>query len=350
MTCKLLFLLFFFFNAIISIKLSSKALERVTNTIRVMLSLDKEFSISSYYFEFPKYELQVLKSSNLIVLNPNEILVTQDENDTSKFIAHNITTEQLLFCKLNYLNQDNKFNFDFAIEMHYSQIIFKSNESDLKSNYLFLDDLKNDFYKIEPVSGIANLDYFKLLNKGIKAKYKYNNEKIEINNMYETISEKSFIFFSKKIKLIGDSFNLLTYDLFNILNSLKLTNISCSENTIKNYNVVYIYFTDIKTVIEYLNAKTLNRGLLIDEIEFTGYYKSNLFKNEVSFSCFTSYNKGSVLYPNYFYINIDKDGIKGDAFIEHPEQKDAIYNAIENDVISYLNDVILKNYYNSFSN
>ena len=348
MKCKLFFLLFLSFNIIISISLNSKdskALERISNTIKLILSLDIKIRITKFLIEYPKYILYGRRLSGLIILNPNEILVTQDENNKSKFTAHNITTEQILFCKLNYINTYDLLEYDFVIEIHYSKIIFL-----LINDYLILEYMIIDSYKVEPVNGMANLDYFKLLNEGTKGKYKdYDDEIFEINNLHKTLAEKSKKFFSLKIKEIRKIFNLLTYDLYNILNSSISVNISCSEDIIKNYNVTYIYFSNIKTNLNNLHFKSPS-SLWVDKIEFIGYYKSNLFENITDFSFILDYESNCVLSPYSFNLTIDRDKIKGDIFKNHPEQIDAIYNAIKNDFISiYLKNVVNK-YYNSFSN
>ena len=351
MTRKLFFILFVSFNIKILSNLypkDSKELERITNTIRLILSLDKEVTTTSFSIEYPKYILYVIRFSNLVIFNPNEILVTQDENDPSQFIAHNVTTEQILLCKLSYLSTANLFDYNFNVEMHYSKIIFTLNSS--YGIHLFLQNFTLDSYKIEPTSGISNLDYFKLLNKGAKAKYKYNDKTFEINSLYETLSEKSMEFFNIKIKKVGKKFNLLTYDLYNILNNSLPANISCSENTVKNYNISYIYFSNIKTYLEYLDAESHSNGLLIYDIEFTGYYKSNLFENVINFSILSDYERASALYPKQLYLNLDKKTIKGDIFDKYTEQVDAIYNAIDSDYLSSYLKVIVKNYFDSFSN
>ena len=302
MPLSIIFSLFFcLLIKFITAKESEIELEKIKN---VTLSMFEIYTNDSISFSL-RYKNTMLKFINFSYFDllSNDMNFIQDDKDTSKYILKNIT---IFFISQIQLNNFTTTKIDFLFEVSFDKILFQN-----KTNFLKILDATPSSVYISQNSQIGQLSFFNQFNKLENAIFfDENGKKFENINIISTFLNLSKTLIIKKISNVQKHFNLLTYDLDQILNKIIGNSYICPSHYSDIYYISSIYISNIDIPFEYIY---FDEGqLIIDRMNVSGSYYSKILEERfVSFSFYND-DKDNIFFEKEFYSLID---IKSDKLI-----------------------------------
>ena len=252
-----------------------------------------------------RYKNTILKFINFSYFDllSNDMNIFQDDRDSSKYILKNIT---IFFISQIQLNNFTTTKIDFLFEVSFDKILFQN-----KTNFLKILDATPSSVYISQNSQIGQLSFFNQFNKLENATFfDENGKKFENINIISTFLNLSKTLIIKKISNVQKHFNLLTYDLDQILNKIIGNSYICPSHYSDIYYISSIYISNIDIPFEYIY---FDEGrLIIDRMNVSGSYYSKILEERfVSFSFYND-DKDNIFFQKEFYSLID---IKSDKLI-----------------------------------
>ena len=279
-------------------------LEKIKNVTISMIEINTNDSIS---FSL-RYKNTILKFINFSYFDllSNNINIIQDINSSSKYILKNAT---ILFKSEIQLNDFKTSKIDFLFEVYFDEFVFQNKKNFLK----ILDATPNSLY-ISQNSQIGQLSFFNQFNKLENASFFDENGKILGDvNVFSTFLNLSKSLIITKITNVQKSFNLLTYDLDQILNNIIGNNYICPKHYTDIYGISSIYISNIEIPLEYLY---FDEGqLIIDRMNVSGSYYSRIYEGSfVTFNFYNDENDNIFFEKEFFYlinVQVNKLNYKG---------------------------------------
>ena len=302
MPLSIIFSLFFcLLIKFITAKESEIELEKIKN---VTISMFEIYTNDSISFSL-RYKITILKFFNFAYFDllSNDMNIFQDDRDSSKYILKNIT---IFFISQIQLNNFTTTKIDCLFEVNFDTFIFQN-----KTNFLKILDATPSSVYISQNSQIGQLSFFNQFNKLENATFfDENGKKFENINIISTFLNLSKTLIIKKISNVQKHFNLLTYDLDQILNKIIGNSYICPSHYSDIYYISSIYISNIDIPFEYIY---FDEGqLIIDRMNVSGSYYSKIFEERfVSFSFYND-DKDNIFFEKEFYSLID---IKSDKLI-----------------------------------
>ena len=285
------------------------------NYISTLISGDKEqiklLLAPSYIKKYNIDDNNLLKISK--IPQSNNLMYKIIIKDMKEFTINNGTKEYIVNGKVRLLENNKIFSYEIMIEVNVSE----------KTYYIYPENYVKD----------KKLNTLKV---GDKISYNSENEKIENNNKFEYLKEKSEAEIA--IQYMYDIKELLLYykdDAYNILNE------EYRNKRFKNKQTFYKYINDNKLPIALMSAEKYKT---IKNNNYTDYIISDIYNNVYIVRQKEGYNNYDVFLDNYTiitsedmenykkYDDLNKAKYNVTKFIKMINSKDynTIYNLLSN--------------------
>ena len=325
----------------------SKKVERIKNSIKYIFSnLEGLINETSFSILHEKYNISF---NNLRILKPfiNENEIYEEKNSKETFYKLN----NFVF---NYKAEVNiKLFSDNEDLIKYGDIFFEINFENIKlklvSDYLIKYEESN--INFVNYTLFKDLNFFSNFNQRKNFTfYESGKSPINIDNLNLKLKVFFHTKFEERIKKIEKIFNILTYDLTQILDK------SPNEFNLSYAYLEYIKINKIQTKPNYIIIDQKENSIKLYDINITGIYIVLTF--EINFNINCAKNIKNIPYiilnrnksNNIFELNIENCTLTDDnSIISLDDYKNEVFESIKNIYYKHLEN-IFNNYYNIYLN
>ena len=325
----------------------SKKLERIKNSIKYIFSnLEGLINETSFSVLYEKYNISF---NNLRILKPfiNENEIYEEKNSTEKFYKLN----NIIFdCKAKVNIQIFSDNEDL---IKYGDMFFGINLENINlklvSDYLIKYEESN--INFVNYTLFKDLNFFSDFNQRKNFTF-YESGKLPINidNLNSKLKEFFHTKFEERIKKIEKIFNILTYDLTQILDR------SPNEFNLSYAYLEYIKINKIQTKPNYIMFDEKENSIKLYSINITGIYIVLTFEINFIINCSKNIKNNPYIIlkrnksNNIFELNIENCTLTdNNSLISLDDYKNEVFESIKNIYYKHL-EKIFNNYYNIYLN